>query len=337
MGATSRTASVPGWAQVPDPDPEDWGRLVHPYGATMELRVLELGAVSVVVDEGVVYDQDGRVVDESVKAEWALDRPGVLPLLRPRSPSEIGDGAIALITNPAQRRSYGHWLIDALPRLFVLEQVAPDTSFTLLVSEKVSGAARRSLELYARGRHELRFLPARTVASVDSLRLPCFVPYPHTGAMPAVVVDWLRQVVAGSTGSAPSPSARRLYVTRSPELDRKLLDEGEVIEALEARSFEVVRPERMTFDEQVALFAGASVVVGVHGSGLTNMLFAPVPTRIVEIMPESRDAAPTVAPYNRLLAESVGHDYRRVRGDGMSPLGAFRVDPAAVVAAVESP
>jgi hypothetical protein len=39
------------------------------------------------------------------------------------------------------------------------------------------------------------------------------------------------------------------------------------------------------FLETVALFSRAQIVVAPHGAGLTNMLFSPPDTRVIEIMP----------------------------------------------------
>ena len=55
---------------------------------------------------------------------------------------------------------------------------------------------------------------------------------------------------------------------------RKLVNEGEVFERLERLfGFEAVNPEELDFADQVRLFNEADIVVGAHGSALSNGLF----------------------------------------------------------------
>ena len=55
---------------------------------------------------------------------------------------------------------------------------------------------------------------------------------------------------------------------------------------LKKHKFRKVYLEQMTIMEQVQLFRKASHVIAAHGAGLTNVLFAPKNTRILEIRPE---------------------------------------------------
>ncbi|MGI8424385.1 MAG: glycosyltransferase 61 family protein [Chloroflexota bacterium] len=55
---------------------------------------------------------------------------------------------------------------------------------------------------------------------------------------------------------------------------RRVANEADVIRALRPLGFEVVHAERLTFAEQIRLFSEAAVVIGPHGSGMTNVLFA---------------------------------------------------------------
>jgi len=52
-------------------------------------------------------------------------------------------------------------------------------------------------------------------------------------------------------------------------------NEPEVETALLRHGFSVVYPQNYSVDEQVAMFSRARVVVGPHGAGLTNTVFAP--------------------------------------------------------------
>jgi capsular polysaccharide biosynthesis protein len=78
----------------------------------------------------------------------------------------------------------------------------------------------------------------------------------------------------------------RLYITRDASVGRGLRNESELRSALEGSGFVTVDPGSLPFREQIELFARASHVVGVHGAGLTNILFrSPRPLHLLEISP----------------------------------------------------
>lgn len=76
---------------------------------------------------------------------------------------------------------------------------------------------------------------------------------------------------------------RRIFVSRALAQKRKISNEQELVPLLEKHGFEIVYAENMTFKEQVKLFHSASVIAGLHGAGLANMLFMPSGSNVVEI------------------------------------------------------
>lgn len=74
---------------------------------------------------------------------------------------------------------------------------------------------------------------------------------------------------------------KRVYINRTT---RRLNNEEEIQAALKRAGFAVVTLEQMTLDQQCQLFSGAEIVVGFHGAGLTNLVFAGPQTRVIEIV-----------------------------------------------------
>jgi len=76
-------------------------------------------------------------------------------------------------------------------------------------------------------------------------------------------------------------------VTRSSELlnGRHILNEADLIPHLRQLGFSVIDPGTLPLSEQIARFSRASIVVGPHGSGLTNTLFRyGAPMALVEMI-----------------------------------------------------
>lgn len=78
---------------------------------------------------------------------------------------------------------------------------------------------------------------------------------------------------------------RRFWVGRAVEgkRDRTIVNEPKIIEALQARGFEVVYFEKLTPLEQIALMSRAEVMVSYHGAGFTNMLYANKDAHVIEL------------------------------------------------------
>jgi capsular polysaccharide biosynthesis protein len=81
---------------------------------------------------------------------------------------------------------------------------------------------------------------------------------------------------------------RKLFISREDAKIRRLLVEADVVELLSRYGFEVVTLTGMSFVDQMQLFASASVVVSMHGAGLSNIAFMPPSGLVVELLAPDR-------------------------------------------------
>lgn len=111
-----------------------------------------------------------------------------------------------------------------------------------------------------------------------------------------------------------------------------LLNHDEVLRALRDRfpDTEVVDfdADRFPLDEQIALFARARLVVGAHGSGLANLVFARPGTRVLELMPGR-----SFFPLFWHLAQALDMPYAIHVIPGVGKYENFAVPPGEVAAA----
>ncbi|MEN6543660.1 glycosyltransferase family 61 protein [Parvibaculum sp.] len=93
-------------------------------------------------------------------------------------------------------------------------------------------------------------------------------------------------------GCTPDPRSRlRLYVSRNGQAGtiRQILNEDELIARLEPLGFQVIDPGTTPLAEQMDTFSRASIVVGPHGAGLTNILFRKgAPMALVEMINDTK-------------------------------------------------
>jgi len=91
--------------------------------------------------------------------------------------------------------------------------------------------------------------------------------------------------VAAPIGPGPWPA--RIYIDRRGTSLRRLVNEAEIIASLAPLDFVPVQLERHPLADKIHLFRHAECIVGPHGAGLANVVFAPAGCRIVELQMDS--------------------------------------------------
>jgi capsular polysaccharide biosynthesis protein len=116
---------------------------------------------------------------------------------------------------------------------------------------------------------------------------------------------------------------RRVYTYRSPKRIRFIKNDGEIQEIARKYNFEVVDCDELTFGQQVELFSSCSHVIGIHGAGLTNIVWRKnAPMSVLELFPEDY-----VHPGYFWLACSFGKNYDALTGSKILADTSFYVDP----------
>lgn len=115
---------------------------------------------------------------------------------------------------------------------------------------------------------------------------------------------------------------------------RRLANEAELAEALEHIGFVVVEPEALPFEDQVAVFASASAIVGLGGAGLFNVVFSKPGTKVVSI-----EASNVFIHSHANLFSSLELDYavifgKRDEGDERWPHHGWTIDVPRAVACI---
>lgn len=157
--------------------------------------------------------------------------------------------------------------------------------------------------------------------------------YVDNGLAPKDRVVFIRRTTGQRT-------AFRNQVCEKLRLDRRqdfcvLENHDEILDRL-GREFP--RQEIVDFDsdvlsvrEQIELFAQARVIIGAHGSGLANMVFAAPGTQVLELMPQK-----SLFPVFWHLAAALGLSYWLHAVPGVSKFDNFSVPAAEIVGAVRA-
>ena len=202
-----------------------------------------------------------------------------------------------------------HWMVDVLPRVLHAVKHYPDVT---VVGSKIPAWAKAMIEL----------LDISSLVTSSVVRSPQVLLADHTHpTVHPLDVAMLREVGRRiSEGANPRPSRDKVFVTRSASI--RTMQLGEVADARAYElGFEVFVPSAYPeYRSQVALFHGARTIIGPHGAGLVNMVFAEPGADVVEIVADpspltgdSRALAELLAnaPLFRHLAITAGHNYHR--------------------------
>src|SRR5262249_20776769 len=107
---------------------------------------------------------------------------------------------------------------------------------------------------------------------------------------------------------------RNIYISRGKAEKRKIVNEKEVVELLMRFNYEIHFFEDYSFTEQVEIMYQSKSLVGLHGAGLTNMLFMPANGRVLEL--RNRNDAQNNCYFT--LASDLDHSYYYQLNDGNS-------------------
>lgn len=173
---------------------------------------------------------------------------------------------------------YFHWLTDTLPRIYIALKENPDCQILLPNHYSNRRYVRSSLEAFKLPAPI--FLSEKSSTLINTLYMPTITA--PMGNYNDEIIRNIGKLLFDQFGNV-SGGKRRIYISRSKAGFRHIANESDVIAVLKNYNFEIVHLETMSFPEQVYMISEAKMLISNHGAGLTNMMFAPKGTKILEI------------------------------------------------------
>jgi hypothetical protein len=204
------------------------------------------------------------------------------------NPNHIFESALPLFVPPVELKLRGeyvhfgvlwghnhyHWVLDLLPRVLFLERFDRLRRLPLIVQRGISRPQRESLQMLGIGPERIIEFDGRHW-QVEQLY---YVSPGLTANTTPLSARWLRERFA-----PPSTSSRRLYVSRKDAATRRVVNEVDLVAELLRYGFELVTLSELSFADQVKLFGEAEIIVGPHGAGFTNAVFAQPGATLIEL------------------------------------------------------
>ena len=178
--------------------------------------------------------------------------------------------------------NYYHWISESIFRLWMVHKSLDKLTLLLPEQYRHTDFVMGSIEPF--NVKDIYFIPNGKSVFVKNLCLPQIKPIcdSYNSIHVKEVRRFYNNHILESTKFI-NTKCERLYISRKYAIRRKVYNEDEIINILNKYNFTIFYPEKYNFHEQVTIFSQVNILVGEHGSGLTNMLFMKSNSIVLEL------------------------------------------------------
>lgn len=220
-----------------------------------------------------------------------------------------------------------HFLIDNLSRFDLLNHPFFERfdEIRLLCPRELSPLEAYFVSRLRPPNVTVRVLDRDKLYHVENYIFNAFTTTKAAGFVQKSFVDRMRSEVCAGFERTPRS---RVYISRAKaKKGRRVLNEHALMTHLRRVGFEKYILEDLSIEDQIEILAKAEWIVGPHGAGLANMLFAK-DAKVIELF-----GCYHVAPHFYLLSKALDHRYAFICGEEEYLDENFRVDIERVMTA----
>ena len=271
----------------------------------------------VILDNKNVFRYSWPLIEDPWDA--VKTRPSLAGFLLKGQPREIEKGILVKFS----WNNYYHFFFDTLPQIYLCDTLGIPQDVPLIVPHNYNNMqfirdyfARVPLKRNVIVQEEGVYLKVREL----------FI------AKDAAMSDSIKHIVSDLRVAYNDFNDRKyrapeyLFISRNKKYKRTLRNIDEITQIAKEKGFDIIEPANYTSEEQLYLFSNAKYVVGIHGAGLTSVIFSKNPAlRILEILP-GKELTPG---HYKSIATYFNYDYRSIEGDGLDIDGNFSISKEA--------
>ena len=199
-------------------------------------------------------------------------------------PKKFKGTVFSLLAGGGAKYYYYHWMIDSLAKLGLLKQSGLFDKVDYFLVPNYS--AKYHMETLSHfGISEDKIINEENIRHIqaDHLMVCSYtqVEFHH----PKWACDFLHNSFTVPRGNKKRDTL--IYIPRGDAaVNRKVLNEAELIEVLKGYGFEIRFLSDMKVPDEAEFFNSAKLVLGVQGSGFTNLVFCEPGTIVLEFFPD---------------------------------------------------
>ncbi len=239
---------------------------------------------------------------------------------RPKTADYISNNSKNFVLEEAMSIKFGwqnyyHFYIDCLTQIALLDKFDPDNKIPIIVPHHFREIRfiQDFLRLSSLIKRKIIVQPKDQYIKVKKLYI--FKDY--------LLSDNVTKIVHSLSEYFKEGKFRKIFITRSIEAGRTIINQGEVMMVLHDFGFECLDCSELSLKEQIELFSSATHIIGIHGAGLTNILFRiGSPLNVLEIFP-SDELRPE---HYKNLSKKYAFNYHELIGYHKDDKNNFRLD-----------
>ncbi len=205
------------------------------------------------------------------------------------------NGSVANFSLSGIESNYYHWLTECLGSYYLLEQSKFKPNFYLIPIEKTF--QREYLKLLNIDEERIIKIDSGSVVQADETIVPSSINisenWEHINSRGYIccqkqwLPSWIGNIYKEKINFDKSIQGKsKIYISRAFANYRKIENEDEIIDFLKSKGYGIYYLEKMSVVEQIKLFSNASIVLGLHGAGFSNVYFCPKNATLFEFFTE---------------------------------------------------
>lgn len=183
---------------------------------------------------------------------------------------------------------YFHWMLDALPRLYIALLKHPNAN--IMLPYQFSNQEYIVSTLNTMGFNPVMFMHKGLLYFFRRLIFQSHLA--PTGNYHDETVRNMRNAILNKLPKISKDKGERIYISRAKANRRIILNEKELIPILKQYGFSIIYFEDYNWQQQVAICKHAKIMLGLHGAGLANMLFMPLGSKVIELRKKNVNIQP---------------------------------------------
>jgi len=246
---------------------------------------------------------------------------------------KLNGRVLSLLIGGAGNSNYWHWLLDVLPKLFILENskfYKNNIDYYLFpgLEERFQNETLDILNIKKSKRFSSKFYRHIEADNIISTSHPYTLlndPEKDSLNIPKWIFEFLKKIFLTESikqNSHKKKYPKKIYISRKDGISlRYIINEKEVCEKLREHNFEEIVLSNYSITDQIEIFYNADFVAGLHGAGFANIIFCKPETKILEFRPNTAGdiiknvAISNLLNYSDITVKSRSINYNNQLGD----------------------
>ncbi len=251
----------------------------------------------------------GRIILHNLKGIFSIRRKWERILLMNRK-------IPYLLIHDCWTLNYYHWITQAIPRLVFAKEKLSHFILILPESHKLN-FHKESLSILGienvifLEQTERYYLAKNLVYASRDIQI---------GDYNSQLIMAASEIIRRSLGTWEEDSFDRIFILRKVGRGRKILNIDNVLKIFKKYNFAIVVFEDLEWKEQIRMLRGCKILAGVHGAGLTNMMFLDEQSKVFELTTRLQGDQYYFYTLSNVYGHSYYYQYCESPGDNKSTI-----------------